>query len=599
MSGRLGERLIAAGLSSAEAIEQALQQQKVSGRRLGECLVALKLVSETALLRFLAAEYGTRYVTGEKLAQVKITHDVLDRVPVRFAEAQGLLPLAWEPEDRLLSVVAADPQNKEMLSELAQLASAEEVFSFIGLRRSIEAGIRKHYYGDPTAFEEAAREPEPEPAPQKRETTGARRTGTLVAAAAEASPRETSSSDVARPPGHEDGTPRVLSEEDYARTVAVLIAKLEGASGHSQRIARCATLLAHLLGLPPADVTTTKLVAQLHMFGRSRHLTIDQVGESDAARAEARRLAQAPVTLLGAEGLPSAAAAALLALSEPFRPELPIATRIVTAVDAALTMLRERKAERESVLEHLSTRAGSLYDPSVVQVLLSVLRGELLRRRIAHGGRWVLVADHDEARRGRTLQALHSRGLAALPVTTVAGLEEVILRRSFDLLLLSPDLGLMECLSAVQRARSQPECAGLPILVHGALEKGTRDRLLSAGVTQVLSVEGPASLSDAVAEQLRVLAETNGGGRVIEASSEELPLPELLRLLRQHAAWGRLTLRAACGEGMLHFEAGVIVAAVMPAASGAAALQRVEQAQWADYTFDPDALLLDPPRSAA
>ena len=60
MAKRLGERLIEAGLASAEHIDSALQHQKITGHRLGDCLVELGLVQETALLRFLATEFKTR-----------------------------------------------------------------------------------------------------------------------------------------------------------------------------------------------------------------------------------------------------------------------------------------------------------------------------------------------------------------------------------------------------------------------------------------------------------------------------------------------------------------------------------------------------------
>ena len=48
---RLGEKLVEAGLVSAEAVQQALAQQKITGHRLGDCLVDLGLIQESALLR--------------------------------------------------------------------------------------------------------------------------------------------------------------------------------------------------------------------------------------------------------------------------------------------------------------------------------------------------------------------------------------------------------------------------------------------------------------------------------------------------------------------------------------------------------------------
>src|SRR5215475_13857735 len=98
MAKKLGERLVESGIATPDAIEQALQHQRITGHKLGDCLVETGLVSEQSLLRFLATEFNTRFVSTEKLSRAKIHSDVLDRVPVRMAETQLFLPLAVDPE---------------------------------------------------------------------------------------------------------------------------------------------------------------------------------------------------------------------------------------------------------------------------------------------------------------------------------------------------------------------------------------------------------------------------------------------------------------------------------------------------------------------
>src|SRR5687768_12711903 len=146
MAKKLGERLIEAGLCTAEAVEQALAHQKITGHKLGDCLVEIGLIQESALLRFLAAEFQTRFVSAEKLSKAKIPTEVLDKVPVRVVESQNILPLAYDPERKLLSIVAAEPQNKAMLDEIALIAGLSEVYAYVGLRSAISAAIKKHYY---------------------------------------------------------------------------------------------------------------------------------------------------------------------------------------------------------------------------------------------------------------------------------------------------------------------------------------------------------------------------------------------------------------------------------------------------------------------
>src|SRR5512132_1673822 len=152
MAKKLGERLVDAGLVTREAVDQALAQQKITGHKLGDCLVELGLVAETVLLRFLASDLNTRFVATDKLSKVKIPPEVLDKVPVRMAEAQLFLPIAIDPERKILSIVAAEPQNSALIDEIGLVTGMDEVYAFVGLRSAIQAAIKKHYYGDPTAF---------------------------------------------------------------------------------------------------------------------------------------------------------------------------------------------------------------------------------------------------------------------------------------------------------------------------------------------------------------------------------------------------------------------------------------------------------------
>ena len=153
MALRIGERLVAAGLISADSVTKALQQQKLTGHLLGDCLLEIGLIKEAALLRFLATEFETRFVSTDKLAKVNIDPQVLDKVPVRMAEAQVFLPLTMDPETKVLTVVMSTPQNKAQVTEIALVAEMDEVFAYVGVRSAILAGIKKHYYGDKNAFE--------------------------------------------------------------------------------------------------------------------------------------------------------------------------------------------------------------------------------------------------------------------------------------------------------------------------------------------------------------------------------------------------------------------------------------------------------------
>ncbi|HYB22052.1 MAG TPA: type II secretion system protein GspE, partial [Thermodesulfobacteriota bacterium] len=58
MSGRLGELLVNNGLITPKQLEEALQEQKISGNKLGSSLVKLGYISEKNLVSFLSRHYG-------------------------------------------------------------------------------------------------------------------------------------------------------------------------------------------------------------------------------------------------------------------------------------------------------------------------------------------------------------------------------------------------------------------------------------------------------------------------------------------------------------------------------------------------------------
>ena len=69
-----------------------------------------------------------------------------------MCEAQCFLPLALDSERKILSIVMAEPQNLALVKEITLITEMDEVFAYVGVRSAILAAIKKHYYGDHTAF---------------------------------------------------------------------------------------------------------------------------------------------------------------------------------------------------------------------------------------------------------------------------------------------------------------------------------------------------------------------------------------------------------------------------------------------------------------
>lgn len=151
MARKLGEQLVSEGVLTPELLARALERQKATGQKLGECLVRLGL-DETPVLRLLAQELKTRFVSTAKLAQAKIEPWLIEKVPVRLAEGFDFVPLRLD-EAGGLYVAIAEPQRQRAIEEITRTVGVNRVLPFVAVRRSIRAAIRKHYYADPQAFE--------------------------------------------------------------------------------------------------------------------------------------------------------------------------------------------------------------------------------------------------------------------------------------------------------------------------------------------------------------------------------------------------------------------------------------------------------------
>ncbi|MCY0996249.1 DUF4388 domain-containing protein [Myxococcus sp. MISCRS1] len=636
MAKKLGERLIEAGLVNAGAVEQALEHQKITGHKLGDCLVELGLLQEAALLRFLAAEFQTRFVSADKLAKAKIATEVLDRLPVRLAEAQNVLPLAVDPDRKLLSVVAAEPQNKALMDEIALVTGMSEVYAYVGLRGAIAAAIRKHYYGDPTAFaallEAASAQSGPAEstsragAPEHNRTSTSNRSS--LSFRMETDPRMR----VQRPSGgtqvagrpsstqrREPGGPRgLVSDIDYVETLGILVGLLEQDRqrhrGHSAQLARQAGIVGQRMGMPHKELAALSIAAYLHDLGKpsERHFSLASNAVNSEWKAQARAACRAPTKLFETVHLPAQVNTILAQLYEAWDgsgtpqgakgEEITLGARILAAVDSFLELTKNpgnalgKALPKEQALEHLRTNAGVLYDPVVADIVIQLQSGELLRHRLESEGRQVLVVEPDETARGELLEAVLKQGLVAHALSTQEGAQDGLARQDCDVLVVSLRLGQQEVLDLLQQARSAPETAGLPIAVVGEPDAPTRERLMMGGATELL----PPGDKSLVAKAVRALLEDrvlhNGPGRVVRGSFDELPPKELLRTLGSARKSGKLNLRQHTLEGSMHLESGRVVFASFGGHTGEPALQALLKLKQADFQYDPDALLLDVPQ---
>jgi len=624
MSPKLGDRLVAAGLVSREAVEQALEQQRLTGHRLGDSLVEMGLLGEAILLRFLASELKTRYVSADKLSRAQIPSELLDRVPVRLAEAHHFLPLAIDDERRILSIVAAEPQNEKLLRDVATIADVDEVYAYIALRSVVRAGIQKHYYADGTAFASLTSGPRATRADLAGIAAAYESSGSSKQAPplplrlrGESSQARTPAARSSRPTTDESGLVAgrgAVDQNDYLETLRVLVDQLERPRGemrgHSAQLARQASLVAMRLALPGREVSCVALAAFLHDLGKGPlHLTLAGTARNPEWKAEAKKVALAPVHMFEAVHLPAQVGATLAQLYEAWDgsgtphgahgEDIAIGARILAAVDSWLDLTRNpgnafgKLFTREQALSFMAEQAGKLFDPRVVEMLELLHSGELLRRRLESDGRQILVAEPESARRDAVVHALGRKGLV---VTATSTLESAIeAAQTSDLWLVSSALGVSEVADAAVQLRSDPRLAGTPLLVTGPVDEAGSDKLLQSGVNALVGLVEAPELAVRIQEAVKDRIGHGAPARVVQGTSDELPPRDVLRILGTGRKSGRLVLRSDGTEGQLQFERGRVVWAGAGPVRGEEALTQILRARATEFVYDPDALLMELP----
>src|SRR5664279_5500646 len=114
----MGEQLIATGLATSVQVERALQEQRQTGQRLGEILIAHGILYEADLARTLAAMFQLPY---RDLSLELPDPAALRQIPEAFCRSRNVLPVAIEAN--AVVVALADPRDIQTRDDLRMMAS--------------------------------------------------------------------------------------------------------------------------------------------------------------------------------------------------------------------------------------------------------------------------------------------------------------------------------------------------------------------------------------------------------------------------------------------------------------------------------------------
>jgi len=140
---RLGELLIQQGLITADQLRIALTEQKNHQMPIGRLLVRLGFVTEAVIRDIMARTIGQESID---LNQVVVDADSIKLVPQDFARRHRVLPIAFDSNERSLTVAITEVFNVVALDQLrATLGQNVKVKTVLASEAQLEDSIDQFY----------------------------------------------------------------------------------------------------------------------------------------------------------------------------------------------------------------------------------------------------------------------------------------------------------------------------------------------------------------------------------------------------------------------------------------------------------------------
>ena len=148
VSAQMGDILIKEDVINLDQLKTAIQEQKETGKRLGETLLNLGYIDEHQLVAYLSKQYG---VPAINLDQFEISLDILRAVSRETATKHKLIPIS--KSGSTLVVAMSDPSNIFAVDDL-KFATGNNIEVVVTSERSIRNAIER-FYGSQKEWEDA------------------------------------------------------------------------------------------------------------------------------------------------------------------------------------------------------------------------------------------------------------------------------------------------------------------------------------------------------------------------------------------------------------------------------------------------------------
>ncbi len=614
---RLADLLLEAGKIDQGQYEAALTQFNRMGGRIEEALLEVGAITENDLLKFIAAMYKTRFVSTEKLAKADIDRLTLDKVPRRFAEQHQVFPVLYDPENGVLSVVTADPNNLEALRELQLASGLKEVRAFVARPASVKAAIAKAYGGDIHAFAVLDRTAHEQFTSMLNVYERNLLSDEQIARdLAEANYRErTLSADALSKNVSAKGAAGgggAITSEGYLETLNVLISLIENARpdlrGHSSHVARLSKKMCERVGLPPAESNAILAAAYLHDLNKmgAYHLTALNVSEYEGHRVAAEKALTAPRRLMESCGLPEATFAAVETMYERYDgnglpgqakgKDIPLGGRILAITDTYADLTQNprnpfRKTLRPlEACEVLSRYKETVFDPNLVDLFKLAITGEDIKGRLLGDRRTALLVDPDPEETTVLELRMVQQGFLVKVARSAEQAVKMLESGEIEVVISELELAGQDGFALLTEARKHPWGKDMPwVLLTRRQNRNDPQRAFELGVLDFIAKPANSDLLIAKIKQMLEQRATKAGPRGVSGSLSEMGLPDIIQVLWHGRKSGSLRIRSRNEVGEIHFVDGSIYNALWGKLRGAEAFYAMLLIQEGDFALAPHA----------
>ncbi|MBT8470244.1 MAG: response regulator, partial [Deltaproteobacteria bacterium] len=576
------DRLVVEGQLPPDRYDDVVIHAQRTQSTAEEAILQLGLMSEAALLKYIAGVFKTQFVSSERLSKAAIDLGLIQKVPRKLAKRLTAFPILYDAKSRMVSVVAADMTDEDVRQQMTFATGARGVRVYVAREAAIRAAIAKHYDQDNRPFEmllsgassrevRSSRESDPVPGwgqvfddkdgllvrrRRKQSLEGEHPANDLVIEydVDEPSPQtqpkipagDTLIEQLSAP---EEGGDLAVAPEVYLETLSVLVTLMEQLNpdrgAHSTRVARICQQVCERIRLSKAQVQGILVAAYLHDVGVSTesHSTPFDVAHDENKHGIARRFYNAPLRIMESVDLPKTAVDALRHRFERFDgrgfperlsgKEIPLGARILAVAESYIDLTQSRanglgrRVSAEEACDALEPHKGTSFDPAVVDWLRHIVLDDGLNAQIMSARHRVLIVDPDPEETSVLEVQFAGQGYDVSIERSIKGALNCLNTDAYDVVVSEVNLADGQGFELLELMRKNAHTQAPLMFVTSDRAQSSVNRGLELGAADY--VVKPTSAAVVAAKAGRMIANSRAqksGGRGVSGSLQEMALPD-------------------------------------------------------------------------